>query len=171
VQRWTVLSTRRLTLTTWVEEDLGELALLHSDPETMRYVRLGRPESREESRDLLASYLREQADRGWTKWRVADQHGRLAGRAGFGGHGPDRELGYTIRRDMWGQGMASEIAQALVRWHRGHNGTVPRMRLLAYAAVENLPSRRVLEKAGLVSTGHAEHNGMNCAVYELPGEP
>lgn len=170
MQRRTVLSTQRLTLTTWAEEDLGELALLHSDPETMCYVRFGRPESREESRDLLASYLREQADRGWTKWRVADQRSRLVGRAGFGGHGRDRELGYTIRRDMWGQGVASEIAPALVRWHREHNGTAPQMRLLAYAALENLPSRRVLEKAGLVFTGYAEHNGMNCAVYELPGE-
>jgi [ribosomal protein S5]-alanine N-acetyltransferase len=69
---------------------------------------------------------------GWTRWRVADQRGLLVGRAGFGGHGPDRELGYTIHRDMWGQGVASEIAQALVRWHREHNGTVPPMRLLAY---------------------------------------
>jgi hypothetical protein len=31
-----VLSTPRLALTTWVEEDLDELARLHSDPETMR---------------------------------------------------------------------------------------------------------------------------------------
>jgi ribosomal-protein-alanine N-acetyltransferase len=170
VQRRTVLSTQRLTLTTWVEQDLDELALLHSDPETMRYVRLGRPESREETRDLLASYLREQVDPGWTKWRIADQRGRLVGRAGFGGHSRDRELGYTIRHDMWGQGIASEIAPALVRWHREHNGTVPRMRLLAYVTLENLPSRRVLEKAGLAFTGYAEHNRMNCAIYELPSE-
>lgn len=170
MQRRTVLSTQRLTLTTWVEEDLDDLALLHSDPETMRYVRSGRPESRDESRDLLASYLREQVDPGWTKWRVTDRHGWMVGRAGFGGHGRDRELGYTIRRDMWGQGMASEIAQALVRWHRKRNGSGQRVRLLAYVAVENLPSRRVLEKAGLVSTGYAGHNGMNCAVYELDSE-
>jgi len=165
-----VLSTPRLTLTTWVEEDLDELSLLHSDPATMRYVRRGRPESREESRALLGLYLREQAARGWTKWRVADENGRLASRAGFGAYGQDRELGYMIRRDMWGQGLASEIAQALVRWHREHNDTEPPMRLLAYAVQENLPSRRVLEKAGLVLTGCADHNGRECAVYELPAE-
>jgi [ribosomal protein S5]-alanine N-acetyltransferase len=170
VQRRTVLSTRRLTLTTWIEEDLDELALLHSDLETMRYVRRGRPESREESLHLLASYRQEQVDRGWTRWRIADQRGRLVGRAGFSGHGRERELGYTIRRDMWGQGLATEIAHALVRWHREHNGTDPPMRLLAYAALENLPSRRVLEKAGLVFTRYAEHNGMNCAVYGLQDE-
>ena len=43
----------------------------------------------------------EQVDPGWTKWRITDQRGRLVGRAGFGGHPRDRELGYTIRRDMW----------------------------------------------------------------------
>jgi len=31
VQRRTVLSTQRLVLTTWVEEDLDELALMHSE--------------------------------------------------------------------------------------------------------------------------------------------
>ena len=44
------------------------------------------------------------------------------------------------------------------------------MRLLAYAVPENLPSRRVLEKAGFVLIGHADHNGRECAFYELPAE-
>jgi len=171
VRRQTVLSTLRFTLTTWAEEDLEDLALLHSDPETMRYIRSGRPESRGETRDLLASYLREQVDPGWTKWRLTDQRGRMVGRAGFGGHGRDRELGYTISRDIWGQGVASEIAQALVRWHRDHNGTGQGARLLAYVAVENVASKKVLEKAGLVPAGYAKHNGMDCVIYELVNEP
>jgi RimJ/RimL family protein N-acetyltransferase len=165
VPRTTILTTPRLVLTTWVHSDVDDLLAVHSDPETMRFVRHGRPESREETQELVHTYRREQAGRGWTKWRLADANGDLVGRAGFGDHGRGRELGYTIRRDRWGRGIASEIAEALVRWHRDH---APTETLWAYAAVENAPSCRVLEKVGFVLDSDADHSGMLCHLYRLP---
>ncbi|WP_460825002.1 GNAT family N-acetyltransferase [Nostocoides australiense] len=44
---------------------------------------------------------------------------RLAGRSSrFAAFRGGRALGYTIRRDRWGQGLATEVATALVGWHR-----------------------------------------------------
>ncbi len=167
--RETILSTARLVVTTWLPEDVDDLHNLHSDPRTMRYVRKGRPESRAETEDLLDLYLHEQAARGWTKWRVADHRGDLVGRAGFGPHGErDRELGYTLRRDLWGRGLATEVAARLVEWHREHAGVGPRPRLWALAAIENTPSRRVLEKVGFAAAGDTVHHGVPCALYLLP---
>ena len=163
--RTTILTTPRLVLTTWRRADVGDLLPVHSDPETMRFVRKGRPETRDETEELVRVYRREQAWRGWTKWRLADHQGNLVGRAGFGDHGRGRELGYTIRRDLWGRGLASEIAGGLVQWHREH---APMEALWAYAAVENAPSCRVLEKIGFVPDSDAEHNGMPCHLYRLP---
>ncbi len=139
-----MLATDRLHVTTWLPEDVEDLRRLHSDPVTMRWVRHGRPETHAETKSLLASYLDEQHDRGWTKWRVADRDGVLVGRAGFGAHddGRGRELGYTLRRDPWGRGLATEVATGLVDWHRGHGDA----ELWALAAIENAASRRVLEK-------------------------
>lgn len=165
--RRTVLETERLQVTTWLPEDTDDLHSLHSDPVTMRWVRGGRPETREETEALLANYLAEQEKRGWTKWRVEDPNGALVGRAGFGPHddGRARELGYTIRRDMWGRGLATEVAAGLVRWHRSHDDA----ELWAYAAVENVASCRVLEKVGFHYVGRTEHNSIPCALYRLHG--
>ena len=167
-RRRIILSTERIVLTTWTPGDLDDLNFLHTDPETMRYIRHGRPESREETRDLLEAYLREQVDRGWTKWRLADHCGELIGRAGFGWNGQERELAYTIRRDLWGQGLATEIAAALVQWHRDHPGAEPAPRLGALAVNENYPSLRVLHKAGLRFVNDVDYEGVRCARYELP---
>jgi ribosomal-protein-alanine N-acetyltransferase len=171
VLRRTILSTSRLVVTTWLPEDVEDLHRLHSDSLTMRYVRHGRPETRDETEDLLARYIDEQATRGWTKWRVVDHRGDLVGRAGFGPRGPaNRELGYTIRRDLWGRGLATEIAAALVGWHRDHDGGANAgTQLWAYAAIENVPSRRVLEKIGFTLAASTDHNGIPCALYRLAG--
>ncbi len=168
MQRRIVLATNRLRVTTWLPEDVEDLHRLHSDPVTMRWVRDGRPETRSETERLLASYLDEQHDRGWTKWRVADRDGVLVGRAGFGAHGDGRwrELGYTLRRDLWGRGIATEVATGLVDWHRGRVDA----ELWALAAVENVPSRRVLEKVGFGYVSGAEHNAMPCALYASAGD-
>jgi [ribosomal protein S5]-alanine N-acetyltransferase len=149
-----------------VDADAVDLLAVHSDPETMRFVRHGRPESREETEELVHLYRQQQARQGWTKWRLADHAGGLVGRAGFGHHGQDRELGYTIRRDLWGRGLASEIAEALVRWHREN---ASEKTLWAYVAIENAPSCRVLEKVGLVLDRNAELDGVSCHLYRLAG--
>jgi len=167
VQRRIVLAMNRLQVTTWLPEDVEDLHRLHSDPVTMRWVRHGRPETRAETERLLASYLDEQYDRGWTKWRVAGRDGVLVGRAGFGAHedGRGRELGYTLRRDLWGRGLATEVAAGLVDWHRAYGNA----ELWALAAIENVASRRVLEKVGFGYVSGAEHNDMPCALYRLDG--
>ncbi|WP_375481134.1 GNAT family N-acetyltransferase [uncultured Jatrophihabitans sp.] len=162
-QRRSILTTTRLVVTTWLPEDVDALHDLHSDPLTMRWVRKGRPETRSETQDLLATYRREQQARGWTKWRVADAgSGQLVGRAGFGVSGDGRELGYTLSRQRWGQGLATEVARALVQWHQD---TAPEVPLAAIAAVDNVASQRVLDKAGFTPSGTITHNGMACVHY------
>jgi [ribosomal protein S5]-alanine N-acetyltransferase len=165
VLRTTILSTPRLVLTTWELADVDDLLAVHSDPETMRFVRQGRPETRAETEELVHSYQAEQARQGWTKWRLTDHLGNLVGRAGFGDHASGRELGYTIRRELWGRGLASEIAGALVQWHRDHASTET---IWAYAAIENAASCRVLEKVGFRLDGEAQHGWMPCHLYRLP---
>ena len=118
-------------------------------------------------RDRLALYLREQVDPGWTKWRVETADGALTGRGGFGGISWGRELGFTLARSAWGQGLATELARGLVQWHRDHpldSGAV----LRAFAVDTNGASRRVLEKVGFAFIDVRMHNGRPHAFYELP---
>jgi RimJ/RimL family protein N-acetyltransferase len=60
------------------------------------------------------------------------------------------ELGYRLRRDAWGRGLASEGASALVT--RGF-AAMGLDRIVATTMAVNRASRRVMEKAGLVYVG------------------
>src|SRR6476646_6103356 len=121
--RQTILSTERVRLTTWLPSDLQDLAELHADPVTMRFIGHGRPETMDEARSRIVEYRSEQGQRGWTKWRVEGNDGGMIGRAGFGESDAGRELAYALRPDQWNRGLATEIAEDLVRWHVEHPTT------------------------------------------------
>ena len=165
VLRDVVLITPRLVLTSWLAVDVDPLLEVHSDPETMKFVRSGRPESRSETEDLVNQYIAEHAARGWTKWRLTDRDGGLIGRAGFGGGPTHRELGYAIRRSHWGLGLAAEVAEALVGWHHSH---LPPEQLRALVAVGNDASVRVLQKVGFQEVGTQDNDGTICRSFVYP---
>jgi RimJ/RimL family protein N-acetyltransferase len=135
----------------------------------MRYMRSG-VEDPARTSARLAAFLREQSERGWTKWRVEDRSGRMIGRAGFNlsADGRRRELGYVLAPESWGQGLGTELAGALLRWHVEHlDGLDPSVQ--AWAFDGNAASRRVLEKCGFASTG--ERDGQGMTRYLLVIEP
>lgn len=169
MSRERILRTERLVATSWLECDVDDLSAMHSDAETMRFVRQGRPETRPETAALIDQYIAEHTATGFTKWRVIDLDDCLVGRAGFGTQLDGRELGYTIRRELWGKGLATEIAAALVSWHLANAAAIP---LYAYVAVDNPASRRVLDKTGFESIGREDHCGVPCELftYGLPPE-
>jgi [ribosomal protein S5]-alanine N-acetyltransferase len=165
VHRDIVLKTPRLILTSWLVDDVDSLHEVHSDRETMRFVRHGRPESRLEVEQLVDDYIAEDTTRGWTKWRLADRDDELVGRAGFGGSSESRGLSYVIRRSDWGRGLATEVAEALVLWHLAHAVDIP---LRAIVALGNDTSVRVLEKVGFDEVGGEDFDGTPCRAFVHP---
>jgi len=102
---------------------------------------------------------------GFTKGRVADLDDHLVGRAGFGPLRDGRELGHTIRRDLWGRGLASEVGAALITWHQTHVAHIP---LYAYVAVAHPGSRRVVQKLGFEPIGREDHCEVSRDLFHLP---
>jgi RimJ/RimL family protein N-acetyltransferase len=65
-------------------------------------------------------------------------------------HGTHADLGYGIARAYWGQGYATEAAQAVVDW----SFSQPEIyRVWTVCDVDNLASVRVLEKVGMQREG------------------
>lgn len=75
VRRREILRTHRLRLTSWMPVDALDLAQIHADAETMRFVRGGRPETYAETKALIGQYIDEDARTGLTKWRLIDLDG------------------------------------------------------------------------------------------------
>ncbi|WP_424215889.1 GNAT family N-acetyltransferase (plasmid) [Streptomyces sp. BI20] len=91
----------------------------------------------------------------WAWLCVLRAGGEAVGSAGFGGH-PDEDgflvLGYAIRPEFEGAGLATEAAGLLTAWGLARPG-VAGVRITA--AADNPASRRVAAKAGFTEVGRA----------------
>lgn len=83
-----------------------------------------------------------------------ERDGRLIGICGFTPDGTGAaEIGYWIGRDYWGQGYATEAAQALMRYGFTKLG-IRRFTCCHFSG--NAASQRVIEKLGFKSLGPCE---------------
>jgi len=145
-----ILETARLRLRRFTPGDADLLVELDNDPEVMRYLTGGRPTPRAVIEgELLPKIIREYAESpGLGRWAAQDRGGgRFLGWFALApGRPGEAELGYRLRRPVWGDGYATEGSRALVR----HAFTVLGLRrVYAETMAVNLASRRVMEKAGL----------------------
>jgi RimJ/RimL family protein N-acetyltransferase len=72
------------------------------------------------------------------------------------------EVGYHVRRDLWGNGFATEAAQACIEYAFGKLGLD---RVISLIRPENVPSRRVAEKNGLVCEKIVFWHGYDHCIY------
>ncbi len=147
------LETDRLILRQFTADDVDLLVDLDSDPEVMFYINGGRPTPREElEREYIPAYLDYyRRYPGYGFWVAVEKAtGDFLGWFHFrppGDSPPDEpELGYRLRRPVWGRGYATEGSKALVEKGFRELGST---RVWAQTMVVNSASRRVMEKSGL----------------------
>lgn len=146
------LVTERLILRSWREEDKPAFAEINADAEVMRFFpsTLTRSQS-----DSLADRLAEaETELGMTFYATEEKaSGRFIGIIGLKPVAeelpiaPSVEIGWRLARDVWGKGLAPEGARAMLRAGFEDLGLD---RVVSYTSVANTPSRRVMEKVGLV---------------------
>ena len=147
------LVTARLVLREYTRDDTEAVHRFASDPESCRYVAWG-PNTPEDTRNFVESWLEEQATEprtGWT-FAVTEAGGEPFGSVGLYRDGPHQaEMGFSIRRDRWGAGYATEAGRALLGFGFDDLGL---HRIWATCRPENVGSWRVLEKVGMQREGH-----------------
>ncbi len=159
-------TTDRLSAEPLSLDHLGDLTALHLDPEVSRY--LGGVRSPAETDQYLKANLAHWAAHGFGLWIVRTLDGRFAGRAGIRHTEvegtPEVEIAYTLHRSLWGQGLATEVAQALVRMWQAHRLSPS---LVGIASLDNAPSRRVLEKVGFAYEREAIYHDTPVVIYRM----
>lgn len=160
-----ILTTERLRLYPWQEEDFPLFAALHSDREVQRFLEVGETVWDEPIlRKKFAGFRADYARHGWSKFKALDSQGRFVGRAGFSlfEETGEAELGYSFKRAFWGQGYATEAVRALLAWiYR----TTSLDHVIGFAVADHAASRRVLEKVGMRLTDVRDYNGIPNAFY------
>lgn len=144
------LTSERLRLRAVAPADVDDLVALDADPAVMRYLTGGRPTPR-------AAVERAIREHGAHRWVAeARDGGRFVGWFALRPSAPaEYELGYRLRREGWGRGLATEGSLALLDVAFARLGAT---RVWAQTMTVNRASRRVLDKCGLrhVRTFHGD---------------
>lgn len=147
-----LLETNRMALRRFVESDAHHLYALDNDPEVMRYINGGVPTSLETIQtQILPTFLHADEQRRWSGfWAAVDKaNGEFLGWFCLRAAADDPQtvaLGYRFRKATWGQGYATEGAQALIDNAFSQWGIE---RVTATTYQDNLASQRVMEKVGM----------------------
>ena len=108
-----ILETERLLLREFVPGDVDALAAVISDPETMRFY--PQPRDRAGVESWIERNRRRYRDDGHGLWAmILKSSGEVIGDCGLTRQTVDGvdeiEIGYHVRRDLWGRGFAPEAA-------------------------------------------------------------
>jgi RimJ/RimL family protein N-acetyltransferase len=146
-----MIETARLRLRDWRDEDSEPFHRITSDPRVMEFFPA--PLSREESEGLIVRVRAHQAQHGFTFF--AAELRATAEFIGFIGmvytpfeahFTPCVEIGWRLGAEFWGQGLATEGAQAALQF--GFDD-LKLPEIVALTVPANRRSRRVMEKLGM----------------------
>ncbi len=147
------LKTERLILRPWHRKDREPFAEMNADREVMTYF--AAPMTIAETDETMARYNMQLARDGFTMFAAEETAtGELLGIIGMQTMHtivpnlpqPAVEIGWRLRRESHGQGLATEGARALID-HAFNKLHLPD--LVAITATGNAASRRVMEKLGM----------------------
>ena len=156
--------TARLLLRLWRPADREPFARMNADPRVMRYFPAAL--SRAESDALVDRAEAHFAAHGFGPFAVEVRDtGQFAGYIGlvvprFEAHfTPAVEIGWRLDAAVWNRGLATEGARAVLRYAFE---TLRLPEIVSFTVPENLPSRRVMEKIGLLRDprGDFDHPGL-----------
>ena len=164
-----ILETKRLLLRRQRIEDLDDLWALYCDPEITKYIP-DAPRSRAEAKEELEWHMNGHPrfpELGlWAT--IHKETGKFVGRCGLLPWTIDGqnevEVAYTIAREYWGQGLASEAAQAILNYGFEHLNL---LRLISLIDSENIASLKVAEKIGMTFEKEARDELGTFLVYSI----
>lgn len=151
-----ILETKRLTLRTFCEADITPMAAINADPIVMEHF----PATQDlaMTQTLVKHFMHHYEQFGYAAYATIQKDtGNMIGFVGlnqpsftiphFQPQGlPIVEIGWRLARSAWGQGLATEAAQAVLA-HAFQVLHLPE--IISFTARSNVKSQRVMQKIGL----------------------
>ena len=162
-----ILETDRLLMRWFREDDFSQYAKICSDPEVMRFLNRGEPLSDIDVWRQMASYMGHWYFRACGIWAVEEKStSKLIGRIGFidAIGWPGFELGWTLSRESWGKGYATEGARRALEYAFSD---LNRDHVISLIAPANVASIKVAERLGETVEGKTNVLGNDVLIYGI----
>lgn len=164
----TELTTARLLMRRWRDEDRVPFAAMNADPAVMEHLQ-GKL-SREASDDFIDRIEAYWDAHGWALWAV--EVPEVAPFIGYVGLWPADyvtgepmvEVGWRLGSEHWGRGYATEAAREALRFGFEAVGLAE---IVSFTVPRNARSRRVMERIGLMRdpSGDFDHPRVDASAY------
>jgi [ribosomal protein S5]-alanine N-acetyltransferase len=157
--------TKRLVFREWLPDDWLRFKPIANDPRVVRYVVHGAVPTDEQIRAHIEAARKQYWEEGFCLWPLVYRaNQKLIGFCGLDHlwEGPEIEIGYWLAHAYWGNGLATEAAQAVLDYGFGKLGL---QRIVAVAHPENRASLRVLHKLEMTFERMAVHQGVEHVLY------
>ena len=162
------VETERLLLRPFTMDDVDDhQRAVYGDPDAMKYMPGRAPRTREQTERLVAFFVEHWQQKGFGPWAVLHKADAIMiGECGLNTvtDTSEIEVQYALDKAYWGQGIATEGAKASLRYG------FERLKLeqiIALAMPENIASRRVMEKLGMIYQRIAHYYKMDLAYYTI----
>lgn len=147
------ISTPRLVLRRWREDDVAPMSAISADPEVMRWIGDGSVRDERQTKAAMEAWEREWDRHGFGLFALELRSaGELIGFAGLAVPEflpevmPAVEIGWRLARPFWGRGLATEAARAALRFGLNDRGLE---RIISIVQVGNDASERIIAKLGM----------------------
>ena len=160
------LETERLILREMRAEDATELLAVFGDPKVMAAFAAA-PFDAERMRAWVDRNLRHQAAHGYGLFSIVHREdGAVIGDCGLEHIDIGAELGYDLRSDYWGRGLATEAAAAVRDFAFRDLGLT---RVISLIRVGNDASERVARKIGMTFAEQIDRGGVTYRLFAIEG--
>ncbi|MEX1100917.1 MAG: GNAT family N-acetyltransferase [Actinomycetota bacterium] len=155
------ITTARLRLRSWSDADIDALVPMHVDLEVVRYIGDGTTQDRSALERAVAGWRDHWAEHGFGLWCAELRGtGEVVGFVGLAYPTflpevmPAVEVGWRLRRDVWGRGLATEGGRSALAFAFDDLGLE---RVVSITQPANLASRRVMDKLGFTLDRRTVH--------------
>ncbi|MGL5940024.1 MAG: GNAT family N-acetyltransferase [Waterburya sp.] len=163
-----ILETPRLTLRYITIRDSEALVAILGDPQVMKYSIIG-VHNRQQIRQFIEQRLLSYLECGFGLYAVVyKENQELIGYCGFFiqkiEQQPEVEIGYRLAKKYWGQGLATEAAQAVLTYGKQRFNF---KRFVCLIDPANTGSIRVAQKLGMTREKNIIYHGLEVEMYSL----
>ena len=161
-----IAETDRLLIREFIESDIEEILLLHSDPRILEFTGDIVMTRTDEAENVLNNIITNQYQKtGMGRWAVHEKKsGRMLGWCGLRKQNNEIDLGIRFKKKFWNKGYGTESSKAIL--NKGFvDLKIPEV--IARTAKENHGMNRILLNLGFEKIEEKKIHGIGAFIYKL----